>query len=286
MKLSVVIPVYNEEKHIKSCVQSLLNGKRVPDEILIVDGGSTDNTIKILKSFPQIKILKNKKKNAAAGRNLGIAHATGEVIAFIDGDCYADRLWLSSIENFFKKNDADGIGGRIKNARPCNKYEAYWGKLAWELIMSFGDERYQITKKTINDTIVTANAAYKADLLKKMKGFDEWFANNAEDTDLCWRCVNKKAKLFYIPEAVVYAHNVDTLRGIARKSFRNGFSSSKLQKRYGSGFNFDPNIYKMLGQNILRLVLRKENAELNLVELCSHLAGKYYGSLKVGIINI
>lgn len=78
MKLSVVIPVYNEEKHIKSCVQSLLNGKRVPDEILIVDGGSTDNTIKILKSFPQIKILKNKKKNAAAGRNLGIAHATGE----------------------------------------------------------------------------------------------------------------------------------------------------------------------------------------------------------------
>ena len=90
----------------------------------------------------------------------------------------------------------------------------------------------------------------------------------------------------YVPEVKIYAHNVTTVQGVAKKSFRNGVSSSKIQKRYGGRVNFDKNIYKMLFQNIKGLFHKKQDAGLNLIELTSHLAGKYYGSFKVRVINI
>ena len=90
----------------------------------------------------------------------------------------------------------------------------------------------------------------------------------------------------YVPDMIIYAHNVTTLKGIAKKSFRNGVSSSKLQKVYGGKVNFDPAIYKMIGKNIVGFLKREKDANLNLVELICHLMGKYYGSLKVGVINI
>lgn len=77
---------------------------------------------------------------------------------------------------------------------------------------------------------MTANCAYKRSLLVKVKGFNNWFANNAEDVDLCWRAIKSGARLMYIPDVQIYAHNVTTINGVAKKSFRNGYSSSKLQR--------------------------------------------------------
>lgn len=131
------------------------------------------------------------------------------------------------------------MGGKVTTAPFENKYEEYWGTLAWKVIMSFGDDAYQVKEKKLNDAFVTANCAYSRKLLKRIKGFDLWFANNAEDVDPCWRALEHKAKLMYIPSVVIKAHSVTTLKGIKQKSFRNGVSSSKLQKRYGKWFNYD-----------------------------------------------
>ena len=152
--------------------------------------------------------------------------------------------------------------------------------------MNFPNEGYDVIEQTLNDAFVTANCAYRRKLLYEIKGFNNFFANNAEDVDLCWRALRHGAKLRYEPSIIIYAHNVTTVQGIAKKSFRNGVSSSKLQKVYGGKFNYDPNIYKMLGKNIVGLIKNEKDANLNCVELISHLAGKYYGSIKNGIINI
>ena len=151
--------------------------------------------------------------------------------------------------------------------------------------MNFGDEAYTVNQCRLNDAFVTANCAYKRQLLIELKGFSNWFANNAEDVDLCWRAVKHGAKLMYIPNICIYAHGVTTIKGVMKKSFRNGYSSSKLQKRYGSKVNFDPNIYKMLGQNLIGFIKRDKDSGLNLIELGSHLAGKYYGSFRTRVIN-
>lgn len=287
MTISVVIPVFNEEKRILNTLKAIYAGSLAPMEVIVVDGGSTDCTVSIIKNaYPEVIILKNPDKTAAMGRNVGIRKARGEVIAFTDGDCLVDCNWLKNIKKHFEEADIDGLGGKVLNAEPENHYEEYWGNLAWNLIMNFPNASYEVKEKRLNDAFVTANCAYKKELLYRIKGFSKFFANNAEDIDLCWRAIDKGAKLVYVPDVVIYAHNVTTLKGIAKKSFRNGVSSSKLQKIYGGKFNYDPNIYRMLGKNILGVIKRETDAGLNCIELVCHLFGKYYGSIKVGVVNV
>lgn len=287
MTISVVIPVFNEEKRIFNTLKTIYSGSIAPLEVIVVDGGSTDRTVSIIKNaYPEVIILRNPDRTAAMGRNVGIRKARGEIIAFTDGDCLVDCNWLENIKKHFEKSNIDGLGGKVLNAEPENHYEEYWGNLAWNLIMNFPDEAYEVKEKKLNDAFVTANCAYKRRLLYKIKGFSNFFANNAEDVDLCWRAIESGAKLVYVPDVIIYAHNVTTLKGIAKKSFRNGVSSSKLQKKYGGRFNCDSGIYKMLLKNIVGLVKKETDAGLNCVELLCHLFGKYYGSLKVGVINI
>lgn len=286
-KVSVVIPVFNEERNIRDTLRSICKNTSRPYEIIVVDGGSTDATIEIIQNeFKDVIILNNAKRTAAAGRNLGIKNAKGNIIAFTDGDCIVDENWIENINFFFKKYDIDGMRGKVCNAPPRNKIDRYWGELAWEKLMCFGDEVFDISVKDIRTVLVTANCAYTKKFLYKIKGFNNWFGNNAEDVDLCWRAIESGAKLKYNPEACIFSHNVTSVSGVIKKSFRNGISSSKLQKVYGGKFNYDPNIYKMLGQNFLDLFSLKQNSMLNIIELISHLNGKYYGSIKFKVINI
>lgn len=287
MNISVIIPVYNEEKRIKECLDALYDNSLKPFEIIVADGGSTDKTVDIIKcNYPEVKIVNNIKKTAGSGRNVAIEKAKGDIVAFTDGDCIVHKRWIESIDKVFTTNDVDGIGGKVKNAEPENYIEEYWGNLAWNLIMNFGDEPYVIKERTLNDAFVTANCAYKRERLLQIGGFSEWFGNNAEDVDVSWRMLENGAKLMYVPDMVIYAHNVTTIGGVIKKSFRNGVSSSKLQKKYGTLVNFDPNIYKMLFKNFIGIFRKSKDAGLNLVELSFHLFGKYYGSIRVGVINI
>ena len=288
MTISVVIPVYNEEKRILATLKAIYNGSLLPMEIIVADGGSEDHTVTIIKeNYPDVIVMDNPDRTAAAGRNVGIKTAKGDIVAFTDGDCIVDRDWLKHIKQYFEDKGIDGLGGKVLNATPENHYEEYWGNLAWNRIMTFPDYSYTVKKKKLNDAFVTANCAYKRDLLNHLNGFSQFFGNNAEDVDLCWRALDSGAKLIYVPDVIIYAHNVTTLKGIAKKSFRNGVSSSKLQKVYGSkSFYCDPALYRRLIKNIFGIVIRKNDAGLNCIELASHLLGKYYGSVKVGVINI
>jgi hypothetical protein len=285
--VSVVIPVFNEEERILETLKSIAEGTTKPLEIIVVDGRSTDKTVELIgEHYPDVIVLDNPERTAAVGRNVGVYAAHGDVIAFTDGDCVVDSKWVECIGKRFESDDIDGLGGKVLNAPTDNKYEKYWGDLAWNKIMSFPDQPYQVKEQRLNDAFVTANCAYRRRSIIEIGGFSAFFANNAEDVDLCWRMLERGKRLFYVPEAVVFAHNVTTLGGIAKKSFRNGVSSSKLQKRYGGWLNVDPVIYKMLFSNIVGLVRRQEDAGLNCLELVFHLAGKYCGSIRNGVINV
>ena len=90
-KISIIIPTYNSEKTIEETITSLQQQSFTDYEIIVIDDGSQDNTIKVVKSIvePRLQLFSYENGGVATARNRGIAHATGEFIAFLD----ADDLW-------------------------------------------------------------------------------------------------------------------------------------------------------------------------------------------------
>ena len=106
MKVSVVIPVYNEEKYIKNCLESLMKQEEKPDEIIVVDNVSTDNTTNIIKNYKDIKIIKKHFQGIGRARNAGFDQAKGDIIARCDADTIVPTNWIKAIKEDFTKDDS------------------------------------------------------------------------------------------------------------------------------------------------------------------------------------
>lgn len=106
MKISVVIPAYNEEKYIRNSLNSLKQQEEKPDEIIVVDNLSQDRTVSIVKEF-DTKIIEEKTKGIGDARNKGFNSALYEIIARCDADTIVPPDWIKKIKlNFTKKIDA------------------------------------------------------------------------------------------------------------------------------------------------------------------------------------
>lgn len=108
-KISVIIPVYNCEKFIEKCLQSLVNQTLTDIEIILVNDGSTDNSQKIIEKFSdtRIKLINKKNGGQSSARNVGLDVANGEYIGFIDSDDWVDSDFFEKLYNTAKKYNAD-----------------------------------------------------------------------------------------------------------------------------------------------------------------------------------
>lgn len=113
MKVSVVIPVFNEEEYIESCLKSLEKQTQQADEILIIDNNCTDRTIKIAQKF-DVKTIKEERQGMIAARNKGFDEAQYEIIARTDADCRPPTNWIKSIKSTFAERKIDALSGPIK----------------------------------------------------------------------------------------------------------------------------------------------------------------------------
>jgi glycosyltransferase involved in cell wall biosynthesis len=87
MSVSVIIPTYNRARFIRDAVESALNQTQPPEEILVIDDGSTDNTAEILAKYPPpVRVIRQRNRGRSAARNVGLDQARGETIMFLDSD--------------------------------------------------------------------------------------------------------------------------------------------------------------------------------------------------------
>ncbi len=110
MKVSVIVPVYNEEKHIEACLRSLVHQKVKPYEIIIIDNNCTDSTISIVKKYP-VKIIKENKQGITHARNRGFNSARGDILARCDADSILPPSWTKKIIDNFNKYNIDALTG-------------------------------------------------------------------------------------------------------------------------------------------------------------------------------
>ncbi len=115
--VSVVIPVYNGQNHISQCLEMILNQSYKNLEVIVVDDGSTDNSVQLINKFTKVRLIQHSvNKGLSAARNTGINNATGKYIHFMDDD---DQINVEFYESFIEaceKNNADMACGSFMNA--------------------------------------------------------------------------------------------------------------------------------------------------------------------------
>src|SRR3989344_6018981 len=95
--ISVIIPVFNEEKTIGECLNSIKDQSYKHMEIIVVDDGSSDSTRNIVKGFSDIKLLTQSHKGPGQARSLGAANAKGEILVFVDADMTFDKDFIGDL---------------------------------------------------------------------------------------------------------------------------------------------------------------------------------------------
>ena len=112
--VSVVIPVYNGERTLGRCLESLLkqNYPRDAFEIIVVENSSTDATTEVAQRYP-VRVLHNSERGPASARNMGIANSQSEIIAFTDADCIAHVDWLRELVQPYSDPEVGGVAGEI-----------------------------------------------------------------------------------------------------------------------------------------------------------------------------
>ena len=138
MKISVITPVYNGQETIQSCIISVLNQSYPDKEYIVVDGGSTDKTTEILKTYtsPVLKWISEKDKGLYDAFNKGIMIATGDIVCFLCADdMYAHPNVLQKIADVFASNpEAEIVYGDIiyVDKDDLSKIQRYWKSSAFK----------------------------------------------------------------------------------------------------------------------------------------------------------
>ena len=215
MKTSFIATVLNEEKTIDALLNSLAKQTKKPEEIIIVDGGSTDQTVAKIKAFQKkhpelkIKVFVKKGANRSQGRNLAIKKAQNEVIAISDAGGELDRRWLEKISQPFNDPSVEVVAGYFRG-KGKNVFE--------ECVATFTlTVPHRVDPKNFLPT--SRSMAIRQKTWQKFGGFPEEFSDN-EDFVFSTRLKKEGAKIVFVPEAVFYWYPRENLQSFTKMIFR------------------------------------------------------------------
>jgi len=194
-KISVIIPTYNQSECLKEAIESVLNQTYKNIEIIVIDDGSTDNTLGVVGSFDnKIVCIQQKNKGASSARNIGIKKANGEYLAFLDSDDMWIKNKLEKQIDFIKKNPEIGLLGT-----GCYQMINI-GKVIHKKI--FPNKNEILQKDLIKyNPFIQSSVMVKKDVFNDIDLYDEKF-KESEDYDL-WLRIAQKYKVANLEQALV-----------------------------------------------------------------------------------
>jgi glycosyltransferase involved in cell wall biosynthesis len=109
--ISIVIPVYNEQDHLKDCLKAISRQTVAPDEVIVVDNNSTDDSVKVAASFDFVKVLNEPRQGVLYARTKGFNRARGDIIGRIDADTVLDPKWVERVKSNLKNQRIAAVTG-------------------------------------------------------------------------------------------------------------------------------------------------------------------------------
>jgi len=212
MKVSIVATVLNNGDTVAELVESLLNQSRKADEIVIVDGGSSDNTLSVLREYERkYKVLKilHRRLNKAHARNYGIEQAKFNVIAQIDGSCVAHKHWLKRLIKPLK-NPEVGVSAGFYKIVAVNRVASAVAPFIGASPRLLDLRAYMPTGRSM---------AIRKSVWRSLHGYSEDLQWSGEDNLFNYKLLKKGIIIERVPKAYVYWYAPKTLRDCFKKVF-------------------------------------------------------------------
>lgn len=246
---SVVMTVRNDPDGCSVTLDSLISQTRRPDEMIVVDGDSTDGTVARIETYarlhPWIRVLRPGRVNIARGRNLGIAVAGGDVIATIDAGCRAEPQWLEELLAPFENDPEIEFVGGFYRLEPHSLLEHVAG------LATMRGQLEPVDPATFNPS--ARSMAFTRSLWRRAGGFPEWI-RYSEDTLFDHRIRRLGVNTALTPTAVVHWRPRRSFRSIARQFFGYGTGRGHTQID-AAGFRYNlRNAALLLGTSALAIL--------------------------------
>jgi GT2 family glycosyltransferase len=226
-RVSVVIANWNGRHHLEACLAALDEQTRLPDEVIVVDNGSTDGSVAWLaQRYPAVTVIANAhNRGFAAANNQGLQAARGDYLALLNNDTRPEPGWLTALLVAVEAEPSVGMAASlmvfasrtelINSTGICvDRAGITWDRAGGQALAS-------VSSQVVEVFGASAGAAlYRRALFDDVGGFDETFFAYLEDVDLAWRARWRGWRAVHVPQARVYhAHSATGGQGSAFKTY-------------------------------------------------------------------
>ncbi len=251
--VSVVINVYNEEENIEDCLKSLREQTLSDFELVVVDDGSTDDTMKIVEEFIDnfdMKTFRTEHVGIKKARRKGVKKSSSEIVVIIDADEILEEDFLEKLVKPFEDEDVGAVGGMLKSEGEGWVTEAY-GALneAFYVLRAEGEEA---------DWIQGGCSAYRREALEKVGGLAK--EKVSADKDISWKLRDQGWKVLLRREAVAHHKDPQTLGSVMGREFDIGVREYSLISQHKNRFSwkelsrfFPLSVFLFLGLSLLHM---------------------------------
>ena len=196
LKVSVIVPVYNVEKYLEKCLESLVTQTLSDIEIITVDDGSTDDSKKIIKKFTEkypekLKYYYKENGGLSSARNFGIPCAHGEYIAFLDSDDYIEPTMYEEMYNVAKKENSDMV--------ECDFIWEYPNKKVYDCGTIYNGEKEALEKARV----VAWNKLIKREIIEKEK-IEFPYGLRYEDVEFFYKILPRLNKISFVKKYFIH----------------------------------------------------------------------------------
>lgn len=237
--VSVICPIYNEEKYIAKCINSILSQDYPKDdlEIIFVDGMSTDRTREIVKGYiekyPFIRLIDNPDKIVPPAMNIGIRESKGEIIIRLDAHAEFPNNYFSRLIESLIKLDADNVGGVCITLPTSDDIIPIAIANVLSSKFGMGNSSFRVGCKNIQEVDTVPFGCWHREIFKKIGYFDEELIRNQDD-EFNGRIIKNGGHIYLLPDLEIKYYARDKVSKVSKMFYQYGLFKPLVNKKLGS----------------------------------------------------